>query len=282
MPPEDDSRFPIHLDGATQVLGIIGDPVAQVKAPGPLTELLQTQGMNAVLVPLQARTQHLAALLDTLAVTDNVRGLIVTVPHKQTVASLPVTLSRRAAQCGAVNLLRRQGQGWYGELLDGLGFVRGLLHAGIDPRGVDTCLIGAGGAASAIAFALFDAGACSVRVCDIDTARRDGLIQRLCGEGLAAAPWDGLDTRGAGLLVNATPVGMRANDPLPLPVSSLHSGLAVADVIMQPAVTPLLEAARAMGCRIQPGRRMMDEQLALMVAFFAPAITGKWPQEQHA
>lgn len=282
MRPDDDARFPIHLDGATQLLGIIGDPVAQVKAPAPLTQLLQTRGLNAVLVPLHARTRHLAALLDTLAVTDNVRGLIVTVPHKQTVASLPVTLSPRAAQCGAVNLLRRQDDGWYGDLLDGLGFVRGLLHAGIDPRGVAICMIGAGGAASAIAFALFEAGAHSVRVCDIDADKRDGLVRRLRSEGHAAAPWDGIDTRGAGLLVNATPVGMRADDPLPLPVSSLHASLAVAEVIMQPAVTPLLEAARAIGCRVQPGRRMMDEQLALMLAFFEPAITGQWPLEQQA
>jgi shikimate dehydrogenase len=282
MPTEDHTLSAIRLDGATQVLGIIGDPVAQVKAPAPLTRLLQAIGLNAVLVPLHARAPNLPALLDALAVVDNVRGLIVTVPHKQAVAGLPVVLSRRAAQCGAVNLLRKQGGSWYGELLDGLGFVRGLVKAGIDPRGLDARLIGAGGAASAIAFALFEAGVRSVGISDIDEGKRDVLIQRLRDEGLAAAPWDGRDTRGAGLLVNATPVGMRAGDPLPLPATSLHADLAVADVLMQPAVTPLLEAARAIGCRIQPGRHMMDEQLAMMVTFFTPAITGEWRQEGHA
>ena len=264
----------MQLDGRTAVLGILGDPVAQVKAPAPLTALLQQRGFNAVLVPLHVRADDVALLLPALSALHNFAGFIVTVPHKQRIASLlSVGLLSAAQRAGATNVVRRTPQGgWQADLLDGTGFVAGLHAAGFDTHGRCAHIVGAGGAASAIAFALADAGARTLRICDVDAAKSGALVAQLNAHGVEAGLWDGADTANADLLVNATPVGMRASDPLPVPPGALRPGLWVADVIMAPAVTPLLLAAQARGCRTHEGRHMMERQLALMADFFAPAI----------
>ncbi len=264
----------LRLDGRTIVLGIIGDPIAQVKAPLPLTTLLQARGLNAILVPLHVQTADVDRLLTAFGTLRNFAGFIVTVPHKQRVArSLSAHLSPAAQRANAANVVRRSADGtWEADLLDGTGFVTGLTRAGFDPRGTTARIVGAGGAASAIAFALSEAGSAHIGIHDVDAERRDQLLAQLRAHGIDAFCWNGLDTRNARLLVNATPLGMHANDPLPLPADALHDGLWVADVIMSPAVTPLLEVAAARGCRIHEGRHMMEQQLELMADFFAPAI----------
>ncbi|NML47395.1 shikimate dehydrogenase [Ramlibacter sp. G-1-2-2] len=260
------------LDGSTVLLGIVGDPVAQVKAPQPLTERLQATGINAVLVPLQVAPGALAAVLHELLHIRNFAGLIVTVPHKQAAAQAAGPASERALRIGAANVLRRSGSAWEADLFDGLGFVRGLQRAGHAVPGRTACILGAGGAASAIAFALAEAGAKALRIHDIAGERTDALLRRLQAADIEARRWDGVDTGGADLLVNATPLGMKPADPLPLPAASLHPALVVADVVMQPAVTALMAAAAERGCPVQGGRPMMEEQLAMMQDFFAPAI----------
>lgn len=264
----------IRLDGRTAVLGILGDPVAQVKAPAPLTRLLQARGLNALLVPLHVQPADLAPMLAALGLLRNLAGFIVTVPHKQRVAEgLPGLLRPAARRAGAVNVARRApGGAWEADLLDGLGFVAGLHAAGFDPCGRMACIVGAGGAASAIAFALAEAGAPRIGIHDIDAARRERLLAQLAAHGIDAVRWDGAGTQGAELLVQATPLGMRADDPLPVPLQALRPGLWVAEVVMAPAVTPLLEAAAARGCHVHAGRHMMERQLDLMADFFAPAI----------
>lgn len=268
-----DTSSSLQLDGRTVVLGLLGDPVAQVKAPAPLTQLLQQRGLNAVLVPMHVPDAQLDALLPALRGVRNLAGFVVTVPHKQRLAALAGAGALPAARrAGAANVVRRTAGGWEADLLDGTGFVRGLQGAGFALPGRVARIVGAGGAASAIAFALADAGVREVGVHDIDASRRDGLLAQLGAHGVAAVRWDGAATEGIDLLVNATPVGMRADDPLPVPEAALRPGLTVAEVIMQPAVTRLLEAARARGCATHPGRPMMDHQLALMADFLAPAI----------
>jgi len=264
----------LRLDGRTVVLGIIGDPIAQVKAPMPLTRLLQSRGLDAVLVPLHVKTADIDALLTAFGKLHNFAGFIVTVPHKQTIARrLGAHLSPAAQRASAANVVRRTAEGdWEADLLDGTGFVAGLTRAGFDPRGTTAHIVGAGGAASAIAFALGEAGTARIGIHDIDAARRDQLLAQLRAYDIDAFYWDGSDLHDAQLLINATPLGMRAHDPLPLPAEALYPGLWVAEVIMSPAVTPLLETAAARGCRTHEGRHMMEQQLGLMADFFKPAI----------
>lgn len=256
----------LRLDGNTVVLGIIGDPIAQVKAPLPLTRLLQARGINAVLVPLHVEGDNVAALLHVLHAVANVAGIVVTVPHKQRVAGLSIDLSRAAREAQAVNVIRRTAGGWQGELLDGAGFLAGLVRNGFDVRGRSVGLVGAGGAGNAIALALAAAGAASIDVHDVDETRRAVLIERLRRLGHAAGNWDAASPRD--LVVNATPAGMKEGDPLPVALSAIQPGHTVADIIMEPATTRFLASAQEMGARIVPGRHMMNEQLEAMADFF--------------
>lgn len=274
MPATDDPVFPLRLDGSTALLGILGDPIAQVKAPLPLSRLLQQRGYNALLVPMHVGADDLPALLASAMALRNLAGLVVTVPHKQQAARLCATLSPAAAQAGAANVLRKvagpAGPVWQGDLLDGSGFVAGLARHGCLVAGQAAALAGAGGAGSAIAFALAQAGAERVAVHDLDAARRDDLIARLRAEGHAAEVWDG--RRPAPLLVNATPMGMRPGDPLPFAPEAVAPGATVGDVVTEPAETALLALARQRGARTVAGRHMMESQLDGMVDFFGQAL----------
>lgn len=260
----------LKLDGNTAVLGIIGDPVAQVKAPLPLTQLLQRRGINAVLVPLHVPAAGVAPLLQALLAVRNVAGIVVTVPHKQRVAGLPIDTLRAAREAQAVNVVRRTGDGWQGDLLDGAGFLAGLVRNGFDVKGRSVGLAGAGGAGNAIAFALAAAGAASIDVRDADASKRADLVDRLRALGYTAGEWDAASPRD--LLVNATPAGMREGDALPIAPEAIRAGHTVAEVIMEPHTTPLLALAQQRGARTVHGRHMMDEQLERMADFFAEAL----------
>ena len=155
--------------GATRVLFIVGDPIAQVKSPAGVTATLRQRGLDAVVVPAHVAPQDLADFLATCARMRNVDGVIVTVPHK--FAALPAcsALSARARSIGAVNVMRRDAQGgWYGDMCDGEAHVDGLRAQGLEPRGLRALLVGAGGAGSAIAHALADAGIAHLAVHDAD------------------------------------------------------------------------------------------------------------------
>lgn len=261
------------LDGRTAVLVIIGDPVAQVKAPQPLTTLLQSRGLNAVLVPMHTRAEDVRPLLDLMQRIPNVAGLVVTVPHKTLVATHSANLSPAARIAQAVNVLRRTADGWDGHLLDGTGFASNLEQHGLTLRGATVCMTGAGGAGHAIAFALADAGVAHIAVRDSETARQNVLISRLRSLGHSAGDWvDSGSPMKASLYINATPCGMKDDDPLPFALDGIEASASVADVIMQPHTTRLLLEAEQRGLRIVRGRGMMDRQLEQMADFFAPAI----------
>ena len=132
---------------------------------------------------------------------------------------------------------------------------------------------GAGGAGSAIASALLDRGVSKLAIHDVDKARRDALIARMAlkhGDKVAAGSNDPSD---ADVVVNATPLGMAAQDPMPLDVSRLAAATFVGDVITAPELTPLFNAAREKGCRIQTGVGMFQSSVGLMADFFGAAIT---------
>ena len=260
----------LKLDGNTAILGLVGDPIAQVKASLPLTQLLQHRGFNALLIPLHVSSADVPALLDILLQVKNFAGLIITVPHKQLVASLRVEKTQAALEAEAVNVIRKIKGAWQADLLDGWGFLMGLVRNGFDVKGKAVCISGAGGAGNAIAFALAQAGAGGLGIHDIDAIKRRNLVARLRSFGYPAHEWDGASP--ADLLVNATPLGMKAGDPLPMALSAIRPECTVADVIMEPKTTDLLAMAQQRGARIVHGQHMMNEQLNKMADFFGHAI----------
>ncbi len=255
------------LNGATRIHVTIGDPIAQVKSPAGITSAFHARGHDAIMIPLQVKPAdveiffHLAKKLPTLD------GIIITVPHKPVAFRHCDTTSERAKVLEVCNAMRRDKDGrWTGDMTDGGGFIAALKRNGFDLKGKQALQIGAGGAGSAIALALTMEGA-SVTLADLDTAKRDALIARLDRHGHRIVAADKPDVAGFDLVVNATPAGMKASDPLPVDTSKLDATQFVADIITMPLVTPLLAAAQAKGCKTQNGVQMFEAQVDFITEF---------------
>lgn len=259
----------IDLSGATRVIAIVGDPIAQVKSPAGVTKRMHELGHDVVCIPLHVSPADFGAFMAVSRTLRNLDGIIATVPHKFSALLACAVASERATFTGAANILRRTADGaWHGDMVDGVGFVAAQRRAGFDPVGRRALLVGAGGAGSAIAFALLEAGVATLAVHDADTQRRDALVARLSERFAGRVAVGGGDASGFDMVANATPMGMREGDPYPVDVGSLRTGMHVGDVVTVPEVTPLIAAARAAGCTTQTGVGMFNEVLGLMVAFF--------------
>lgn len=256
------------LSGASRVHFIVGDPIAQVKSPSGVTQALLDQGRNAYVMPAHVAPADLAAWLAGVSLAKNVDGIIVTVPHKFACLGLCTTTSERAAFLQAVNTMRRNPDGsWHGDMFDGLGFVSAMEDNGCKPQGKKALLVGAGGAGSAIAHALVVAGVRELAIHDEDATRRTTLVQRLAGLNLCPVTSGSSDPAGFDIVLNATPVGMRDGDPIPVDAGKLHRNMFVGCVITQPVITPLVAVARATGCRTMTGAHMFGRVRDLMVGF---------------
>lgn len=256
------------LTGATRLNIIVGDPIAQVKSPGGVTQSFQARGVDAILVPAQVAPADLTLFLDAATRLKNLDGLIITVPHKFACFAYCRSATERSNFLGAVNVMRRNADGgWHGDIVDGLGFVGAARSHGADPRGRRALLVGAGGAGSAIALALVEAGVRELAIHDGDPARRDALIGRLAALGKAKVSAGSPDPSGFDFVGNATPAGMRPGDPLPVEVSKLSPEAYVGCVITSPAVSPLIAAARAAGCVTGTGSEMYAALQERMVDF---------------
>ena len=263
------------INGATRLIPIIGDPIAQVKSPAGVTLALQQRGVNAACVPVHLAADDVEAFIDAAERVQNIDGIIVTVPHKFAAYRHCSSATGRAHLLGSVQILRRNAnRTWHGDHLDGEGFVAGIRAAGCKPEGSRALLVGAGGAGSAIALALLDAGVATLAIHDTDATRSDALRAKLApryGEAITAGS---SDPTGYTLIVNATPRGMQVGDPFPIEVAKLASPMFVADVITAPATTPLIEAARAAGCAVQVGAAMFEGVNERMVRFLLQTDDG--------
>lgn len=260
------------LNGATRVHFIVGDPIAQVKSPGGVTQAFHERGHNAVVVPAHVAPDNLIAWLAGTTLSQNVDGIIVTVPHKFAACDLCATTSDRARFLSTVNVMRRNADGrWHGDMFDGLGFVEAMRAHSVHPAGKKALLVGAGGAGSAIAHALVMAGVSTLSIHDENDARRTSLVQRLNGINGVPVQDGSADPTGFDIVLNATPIGMKASDPTPIDVTRLTSAMHVGCVITAPAITPLIAAARAQGCTTQTGTDMFARVRDLMVDFLLGA-----------
>ena len=267
----DGETEPQCIDGSTRLYAIIGDPIAQVRSPQVFNPRLRAAGRNAVLVPLHVRPERFEETLRGLMALGNLDGLVVTIPYKARALALADRVLPTGRQVGAVNALRREPDGsWTGDMFDGRGLVRGLAGQGHTVAGRRVMLIGAGGAGSAVAMALAEAGAAGITLFDVDAAKAESVAARVteaypaCAVRVAPPAVEGHDT-----LVNATPIGMAPGDGLPADLGRLDPGLLVVDVIMKPEVTLLLRHAQACGCRTMGGRHMLEGQAEEVMRFFA-------------
>ncbi|WP_290686881.1 MULTISPECIES: shikimate dehydrogenase family protein [unclassified Haematobacter] len=254
----------LKLDGETMIFPVVAHPVGQVKSPGALSQIMAERGFNGLVVPFHVQPEGLPAWLEGVKVMRNCGGIVVTVPHKIACLDFCSRVSDRARASGAVNIAIRDGDDWIGDATDGHGYMDGIAAEGFDVGGTPALLIGAGGAGAAIAYEILARGASELAVHDIDIARRDSLIARLEQRFPGKLRIGGTDPRGFALIAHATPLGMKESDPLPVDVSRLGADQFVADVVTRPAVSPLIAAARATGCRTMPGSGMFEAQAFLL------------------
>lgn len=255
--------------GATRVIFIVGDPIAQVKSPHGVTEALRARGADVIVVPAHVKPADLDAFFAMAQRIPNVDGIIVTVPHKFDAARITARATPRAQSIGAANVVRRGTDGlWEADMCDGEGYVAGLRKAGCEPRGKRVLLVGAGGAGSAIAHALVDAGVASLALHEADDPRRVALTAKLRVYGPVQPEAGSADPTGFDLVINATPMGMKASDPLPVQVDRLAPTTFVGDVVTMPPVPPLIEAARARGCGTMTGAGMFEAVRDRLVNFY--------------
>jgi shikimate dehydrogenase len=255
------------LNGATRIHVTIGDPIAQVKSPAGVTQGFYAHGADAIMIPLQVKPADIDDFFRLAKKLPNLDGIIITVPHKPVAFRHCDETSERARVLEVCNVMRRTSDNrWTGDMTDGGGFVAALKRNNFDLKGKHALQVGAGGAGSAIALALATEGA-SVTLADVDIGKRDALIARLGRHGHKVVAADAADPSGFDLVVNATPAGMKDGDPLPVDASKLSASQFVADVITIPAMTPLLEAAKAKGCRTQTGVEMFNAQVDFISAF---------------
>lgn len=256
----------ITLNGSTRVYYVVGDPIAQVKSPEGMTSAFQANGLNAVCVPAHVAPADLAAWMQGVRACQNVDGIMVTVPHKIAFAQLCDSVSETARFLNTVNVVKRTADGWHGDMFDGRAQVEALLKNGAVLSGKKAILAGAGGAGTAIAYALVEAGVAELAISETDGARRDALIERLNGLGKAKVYAGSSDPSGFDVVVNATPMGMKAGDPLPFDGDKLTAQMFVGDVVTYPD-TAWLQKAQAQGCKTSSGLDMFAAVRDLMANF---------------
>ncbi|WP_064692893.1 shikimate dehydrogenase family protein [Rhizobium aegyptiacum] len=261
--------------GSTKLFSVVGDPIDQVRSPGVLTRLLAERGEDAVVVPMHLASSDLSDLFSVLHAVRNVGGVLVTIPHKQHAFGLCATTTDRAAFVEAANVVRRTADGWHGDNTDGMGYLDGIEKQDFTVAGRNCLLIGCGGAGSAIALEIMRRGAALLAIHDIDSARLQHVIAKLDRLYPGRVIVGSADPTGYDLVANATPLGMRSDDPLPVDISKLESPQFVACVVTKPEVPPLIEEARLRGCRTMTGAGMFDAQAATLVDFLLTRPNGR-------
>ena len=263
----------VKITGATRLYAIVGDPIAQVKSPEVFSARFAAAGVDAVLVPAHVPAARFDEVVPALMGLGNLDGLLATVPFKPRMTAFATRLGATADCIGALNALRREADGsWTGDMFDGTGFVRGAERKGERIRDRRVALFGAGGAGSAIACALAQAGVLSICVIDIDESRARALVSRL-RPAFASCTFEVAATlpRDVDMVVNASPVGMRPDDGLPVDIGKLSADTLVGDVVIVDTPTALIRHASRCGCRWVDGRDMHAGQVEAIFDFFASA-----------
>lgn len=271
------------IDGNTELIAHIGYPTHVFKAPLIYNPYFESIGVNAIVVPMGCRTPDYPAFLKSVFTLTNIRGALITMPHKVVTVGLLDEVTPTVRVAGACNAVRRDADGrLVGDMFDGAGFVRGVQRKGVRLRGATVLVVGSGGVGSAIAASLAAAEVAAIALFDVNGDAADALGRRLQANYPTIAVRTGSnDPAGYDLMVNATPMGMNESDPLPVDVSRLSPETFVGEVVMRAEMTAFLQAARDRGCAVQIGSDMLFEQIPAYLEYFGfPGTTAEVLRER--
>ena len=264
------------INGHTELIAHIGFPTHAFKAPMIYNPWFVKAGVNAIVVPMGCQAQDYPDFLRSVFKLSNIRGALITMPHKVTTVGLLDEVLPTAAIAGACNAVKRLPNGrLQGDMFDGEGFVRGVLRKGLVLKGARALVVGCGGVGCAIAASLAAAGVLEMDLFDVHESSANGLAQRLLQHYPNMTVRTGRkDPAGFDLVVNATPMGMNEGDDMPMDVSRIEARTFVGEVVMKTEMTAFLAAANARGCRVQVGTDMLFEQIPAYLEFFGfPSTT---------
>lgn len=258
-----------QITGDTKVFAIFGDPIQQVKTPELLNQYFNAHEINGVLIPLHVNQSNFDAVFSACRGIQNLQGFIVTVPHKNRAFELCDQIIPEAVNIGAINAIRRQPDGTFtGGMFDGLGFVAGLKKQGHEVKQKNVLLLGAGGAAQAIAHALIADGVGKLWIHNRTATKAKGLKEQLQMHYSQAEVSVGLpQVGGVDMIINATSLGMNPTEPLPIDESFFTPNVLAVEIIMRPEMTGFLLTAQQKGASIHLGKHMLEEQVRLMADF---------------
>ncbi|MFM0055221.1 shikimate dehydrogenase [Paraburkholderia phytofirmans] len=258
------------ISGKTTLIAHLGYPTEAFKAPLIYNPWFDKNGIDAVVMPMGVLPDDYKALLPLLFRMTNIRGALVTMPHKVTTAGLVDEMTPTARIAGACNaILKREDGTLLGDQFDGAGFVRGVQRKGRELKGARVLVLGSGGVGSAIAASLAGAGVGDMALFDMTTPSVEALAGRLREHYPALRVTTGSnDPAGFDLIVNATPLGMKDGDPIPFDVDRIAPTTFVGEVVMKAEYTPLLRAAKDKGCAVQVGTDMLYEMIPAYLEFF--------------
>lgn len=258
------------ITGHTKLIAHLGYPTESFKAPMIYNPYFEKYSIDAVVVPMGCKPEDYPTFLKLVFKLSNIHGALVTMPHKVTSVGLLDEVMTTARVAGACNAIRLGPDGTLvGDMFDGEGFVRGVLRKGRVLAGARVLVVGSGGVGSAIVASFAKAGVAELALFDADPATMNSLAERLRNYypnlkiGVGSK-----DPAGFNVVVNATPLGMKEGDPLPMDVDRIAPSTFVGEVVMKQEITPFLAAARSRGCEIQIGTDMLFEQIPAYLEFF--------------
>jgi shikimate dehydrogenase len=263
-------RWHAMISGKTTLIAHIGFPTFAFKAPMIYNPWFDMKGIDAAVIPMGVTAEDYPTVLKSIFKLTNIRGALITMPHKVTTTGLVDELTTTAKVAGACNaILLRDDGSLLGDMFDGAGFVRGVARKGQAMQGARALVVGSGGVGSAIAASLAAAGVATLGLFDAYPASAEALAARLRTHYPALEIIVGTkDPDGFDIIVNATPLGMKDNDPLPIDITRVAVTSFVGEVVMKEEFTPLLRHAMEKGCKIQVGTDMLFEQIPAYLEFF--------------
>ncbi|WP_298507752.1 hypothetical protein [uncultured Kordia sp.] len=259
----------MKIDGKTAMYAILGDPIAHVAAPRLMNAIFQESNENKVLIPFHVHDNGLQSVVEGLKNIQNFKGAVITMPHKTEIIKYVDEVSTEALRIGACNVIKRTPDGLIkGTLLDGNGFIEGLKKYNYTLTEKHIFLLGAGGAAAAIAFALCENGIKKLTIYNRTDTKALLLIEKL------KRFYPSIDisysnhiSNDIDVLINSTSVGMKISDKPVLSLTNLNPNTLVADIITHPEITCTLQKAKELGCTIHTGIEMLEGQIKLIKEF---------------
>lgn len=267
------------IDGKTRIFGIIGYPVKHTFSPYIHNAAFKALKINAAYVPFEVKPRELKNAICGL-IGLGVCGVNVTIPHKEAVIPLLDELSSEAKGIGAANVVLVKDGKTMGYNTDGEGFLVSLKkELKVIPKNKSIFILGSGGAAKALVYVLASEGAKSITLVDVMNEKAKELALKANKEfprcQMRSIPYLGSrideEALNADILINATPVGMKKDDPRIVSPDALHKDLVVCDLIYNPVETKLLKEAKKRGLKATNGIGMLLYQGALSFELF----TGK-------